>query len=150
MYATQGRKLEPFQSNTYAELEKAIAAVSKRDCLIIAGDFNSRLERSWKDNNFMDAQFVGRWSVHNRDCPGGTLLRDLLHKYDLADVSTMFQPRKQNRSKQTNNGTWINPNHSFKPAQIDHLLVSRRWKSSFTSCCVKWGPSIRLWHFYTI
>ena len=141
----QGRNLEPFQSNTYAELEKAIAAVSKRDCLIIAGDFNSRLERSWKDNNFMDAQFVGRWSVHNRDCPGGTLLRDLLHKYDFADVSTMFQPRKQNRSKQTNNGTWINPNHSFKPAQIDHLLVSRRWKSSFTSCCVKWGPSIRRW-----
>ena len=114
----QGRKLEPFQSNTYAELEKAIAAVSKRDCLIIAGDFNSRLERSWKDNNFMDAQFVGRWSVHNRDCPGGTLLRDLLHKYDLADVSTMFQPRKQNRSKQTNNGTWINEEHPGNSTQM--------------------------------
>jgi exonuclease III len=141
----QGRKVEPFQASTYAELEKVIAMVPKSDCLVVAGDFNSRLERSWIGNDFKDARFVGRWSIHSRDCPGGVILRDLLHKHDLCAISTRFEPYRLNHRRRRNNSTWINPTTGTKPSQIDHILVSNRWKSSFTNSQIKWGPSINRW-----
>ena len=141
----QGRKAEPFQATTMMGLEKPIAVVSRNDSLVALGDFNSRLERSWKDNGFQDACFIGRWSIHHRGCPGGTLLRDLLHTHDLCAVSTTFQPRKSNRKTRSTKSTWLNFDNRAKPSQIDYMLISNRWKSGVTSCRVKWGPSIRRW-----
>ena len=124
------------QSPTYIELENIINSVSKHDCLVVIGDFNSRLARSDINNDFLDKELVGRWSIHHKDCPGGKLLRGLLHRQNLCAVSTMFQP-KRNRT----NATWINPCTNLKPSQIDHILVCNRWKSWVSSCRVRWGPS---------
>ena len=124
------------QSPTYIELENIINSVSKHDCLVVIGDFNSRLARSDIYNDFLDKELVGRWSIHHKDCPGGKLLRGLLHRQNLCAVSTMFQP-KRNRT----NATWINPCTNLKPSQIDHILVCNRWKSWVSSCRVRWGPS---------
>ena len=46
------------QSSTYNELEHVISTVSKHDCLIVMSDFNSRLARSDKTNNYMDKDLI--------------------------------------------------------------------------------------------
>jgi exonuclease III len=144
----QGRKQAPFQEDTYSELENAINAVNNHDCLIVMGDFNSRLARSDRHNDYRDNKLVGRWSIHHRDCVGGVILRGLLQRQNLCAVSTKFQPRvfqsrKTKRSR--SNATWLNPQVEFKPSQIDHILVCQRFMKWFTNCQVKWGPSINRW-----
>ena len=69
------------QKPIYEDLNKIIATVSIHDCLVVLGDFNSRLGRSDKKDNFKDKEHVGRWSIHHRDCPGGILLRKLLLRH---------------------------------------------------------------------
>ena len=128
------------QKKVYDDLHVVASRISKHDCKVIVGDFNSRLARSDKFNNYADCKYVGRWSIHKKDCNGGVLLRKLMKDNDLCAVSTMFQPGS-NRT----NATWVNPNKLFKPSQIDHILVSNRWKSDVTSCRVKWGRSLLRW-----
>ena len=136
----QGRLTAPFQADTYKELSRVSKSVSDHDCKIIVGDMNGRLGRSDKSNDYNDCRFVGRWSIHNRDCPGGILLRQFLKEEDLCAVSTMFQPPRKHT-----NATWINHDKSCKPSQIDHIMVSNRWKSNVSSCKVYWGTSINRW-----
>lgn len=107
------------QKKVYDDLHVVASRISKHDCKVIVGDFNSRLARSDKFNNYADCKYVGRWSIHKKDCNGGVLLRKLMKDNDLCAVSTMFQPGS-NRT----NATWVNPNKLFKPSQIDHILVS--------------------------
>ena len=128
------------QVPTYTELEQVISTVSKHDCLVVLGDFNSRLARSDALNNFMDKELVGRWSIHHRDCQGGILLRAMMQRQDLCAISTMFRPQGK-----TSNATWINPDSYLKPSQIDHILVCNRWRSWVRSCHVRWGASLMRW-----
>ena len=91
----KGRNDTPInQSSTYDELEQVISTVSKHDCLIVMGDFNSRLARSDKTNNYTDKNLIGRWSIHPNNDQGGTLLRHIMQRQGLCAISTMFQPQK--------------------------------------------------------
>ena len=57
----QGRTVEPVQQTTYSELEAIIKNVPEHDCLVVMGDFNSRLARSDKNNSFADIKLVGMY-----------------------------------------------------------------------------------------
>ena len=67
----KGRNDTPInQSSTYDELEQVTSTVFKHDCLIVMGDFNSRLACSDKTNNYMDKDLIGRWSIRSNDDQG--------------------------------------------------------------------------------
>ena len=108
------------QSSTYNELEQVTSTVSDHDCLIVMGDFNSRLAHSDGKTNYMGKELIGRWSIHPNDDQGGDLLRCIMRRQGLCAISTMFQPQKNHT-----NTTWIKAN--MKPSQIDHILVGTRW-----------------------
>ena len=76
VYIPQKNRKKPDQKETYGQLEKLLMSVGHRDCIILLGDFNSRLSRSI-DNR------VGRWCIHNRRDAGGDRLLDILNKVSL-------------------------------------------------------------------
>ena len=45
VYIPQKKRTNPDQSSTYDDLEKLLRTIGSRDCIILLGDFNSRLSR---------------------------------------------------------------------------------------------------------
>ena len=115
MYIPQRSRRNSDKATAYAELESLLLKVNQRDCIILMGDFNSKLPRD-KDGK------VGHWSIHKRSDSGGDILLDLMTKVPLRCVSIYFQPRR-NR----NNATFMNKQQDKAPSQIDYILVSKRW-----------------------
>jgi exonuclease III len=135
----QARKIAPFQSDTYAELATVLVNISRHDCVVVIGDFNGRLGRSNNTTESAEKRYVGPWSPHSKDCAGGVRLREMLHTFDLCAVSTTFQPKKKHT-----NATWLNPAPASvaQLSQIDHILVSNRWKTNMKCCHTNWARSI--------
>ena len=132
VYIPQKNRKNPDQKCIYDKLETLLQAISKqRDCIILMGDFNSRLKRNITG-------FTGRWSIHNVSDEGGDRLLEIMHKFGLVCSSTYFQPKRRH-----SNATFMNIQPDKPPSQIDHIFVSRRWASSVRSCAVKWGLPIQ-------
>ena len=130
VYIPQRRRTNPDQNDIYEQLETLLLKVKPRDCIILMGDFNSRLARDIEGR-------VGHWSIHNRSDSGGERLLDIMEKIPMRCVSTQFQPRRNH-----NNATFMNIQPGKAPSQIDHILVSSRWYTAVRSCRTKWGISI--------
>ena len=131
VYIPQRQRTNPDQNATYDQLQKLLGGVNKSDCVIILGDFNSRLARN-------TTKHVGRWCIHRRMDSGGERLLDIMKTTSLKAINTYFQP-----SRRHNNATYINIQPEKPPSQIDHILISSRWASAVRSCKVKWGISIK-------
>ena len=123
----QKKRSNPDQNATYDELEKLLFNINTRDCIILMGDFNSRLARNVEGS-------VGRSNIHTRSDNGGDRLLSIMNKIDLRCVTTYFQPRRNH-----NNASFINIQPNVAPSQIDHVLISSRWSSSVRNCKMKWG-----------
>ena len=131
VYIPQKCRNKPDQKETYGQLESFLMRTGRRDCIILMGDFNSRLSRNTDHR-------VGKWCIHSRMDSGGERLLQLMNKISMRCVSTYFQPhRKQS------NATYMNIQPEKAPSQIDHVIVSSRWSSAIHDCKVKWGPSIK-------
>ena len=130
VYIPQKQRKNPDQKATYDELESLLMRVSQRDCIILLGDFNSRLSRDIYGR-------VGHWCIHNHRDAGGDRLLSIMNSVNLRCVSTYYQPRKKH-----SNATFVNVQPDKPPSQIDYILVSSRWSSSVRSCSTKWGLAI--------
>ena len=130
VYIPQRKRRNPDQKETYDKLEALLMKTSNRDCVILLGDFNSRLPRDTDGR-------VGHWSIHKHSDSGGDRLLDIMNKRSLRCISTYFQPRRNH-----SNATYINKQPEKAPSQIDLIIVSSRWSSSARSCTTKWGTSI--------
>ena len=130
VYIPQKQRKNPDQKDIYDELEKFLLTVGKRDCIILMGDFNSRLARDTEAR-------VGHWCIHKYQDSGGERLLEIMNKTELRCVSTYFQPRKNH-----SNATYMNKQQGKAPSQIDYVIVSSRWASSVRSSKVTWGIPI--------
>jgi hypothetical protein len=93
--------------------------MSRQDCVIVMGDFNSRLS--------------------HRDS-GGDRLLEIMKSCSLRACSTYFQPRRNH-----NNATYMNVQPDKPPSQIDYILVSDRWASSVRSSRTSWGIAMNVY-----
>ena len=130
VYIPRQKRKNPCQDEIYDQLENFLLTINKRDCIILLGDFNSRLSRDI-------AGRVGHWCIHNRRDAGGDRLLDIMNMLDLRCVSTYYQPRKKH-----SNATYINKQPEKPPSQIDYIIVRSRWATSVRSCTTKWGIAI--------
>ena len=130
IYIPHQKKEAPCQNDTYNELEAVLRRASRHDCIIIMGDFNSRLSRS-------ESGFVGRWCIHQKRDSGGDRLLDIMKQFSLRCVSTYFQPPRRH-----SNATYLNVQPQKPPSQIDYIIVSSRWSSSVRKCSTQWGLAI--------
>ena len=62
----------------------------------------------------------------------------------MSALSTAGQPKKRNK---LGNATYLGKTLDCHPSQLDYILVSSRWKSSFASKGVRWQPSRRRFGF---
>ena len=129
------RNQAPYMEDTYKDLHKALQLAKKQDIIVLMGDFNGRIARQANGR-------VGKFCIHPRSDEGGKLLLQTMDQFDLNAVSTQFRPR---RSSKFGNATYIMDKSGTTgqpPAQIDYILVSRRWNSAVQSCKVQWAPAI--------
>ena len=131
IYIPQSKRTNPDQPEAYNELEKLLSSTGARDCIILLGDFNSRLKRNI-------ANHTGRWSIHSRNDAGGDRLLEIMRSFSLRCVSTIFQPPRHH-----SNATYMNVQPHLPPSQIDYIIVSTRWSSSVLNCKTMWGLPIK-------
>ena len=130
VYIPQRQRKNPAQADVYDELERLLDTIPKHNCVILLGDFNSRLSRN------VDG-YVGRWCIHNTRDSGGNRLLSIMQKFSLKSVSTYFQPKKRHT-----NATFLNIQPALPPSQIDYIIVSSRWSTGVRNCSTKWGLPI--------
>ena len=111
----------------YAELSNLIAAVPRSDVLVLAGDFNARVGARLSH----EMKHVGPFVYNETRTDNGDRLTELAVSNDLCLISTMF------RKKRHRLVTWKSNDHRTV-SQIDHLLVSRRWRSSVMDVSTHW------------
>ena len=105
----QKLRTNPNQKDTYKQLDSFLSTIGRRDCVVLMGDFNSRLARNTSNR-------VGKWCIHNRMDTGGKQLLKLMDKLTLRCVSSYFQPRRRH-----NNATYQNIQPEKAPSQIDYM-----------------------------
>ena len=135
VYIPHSNRTNPSRADTLADLNKLLSLISPADCIVILGDFNSILPRSYE-------KLTGRWCVHKNvdNHGGGTALLDLMSVNNLVAASTLHQPRRGHT-----NATFMPRDPRYKPRQIDYILCSRRWVSSVCSSRVRWGITMQRW-----
>ena len=135
VYVPHARATNPTRDNILSELDKLLCKVPYSDCIIVLGDFNSRLPRLCKG-------LTGRWCVHKRadNSGGGKALLELMKNHRLVAASTLHKPKRGHT-----NATFIPRDTRYQPTQLDYILCSERWVTSVTRSRVMWGPSIQRW-----
>ena len=123
-----------FATDTLRQLEQIIAKIHPHTCIILLGDLNCKLGRS------VD-QLTGRWCAEKLPNAEGKKFLDMMRRFNLRAISTFFQPRRG----KLGNATYLAKNPSFRPSQIDYILISSRWATSVRACKVKWGISCQRW-----
>ena len=105
---------EETKNSFYADLDRLIRTVSRRDKLIILGDFNARVGRSheaWKG-------IIGRHGV-GKENSNGTLLLEFCARHHLAVTNTFFQLANKYKT------TWMHP-RSKHWHMLDYAIVHQK------------------------
>ena len=117
VYAPIRDATEQQKDQFFSDLQTVIDKIPRKDILLIGGDFNARI--GGKLNNSEHA--IGKHGLGDR-CTNGNRLLLFAMQNNLAVANTWF------RHKPCHTYTWESRDGRVK-AQIDYLLVSRRWKS---------------------
>ena len=122
-YAPTEDKTDQLKSESYQALDLAIQAVPKHNLLVVSGDFNARIGsdcRSQRDHH------VGQYLYHDETNDNGHRLYKLCNVHDLL-VAQSFFPHRPGRI-----WTWTHTGGSR--AQLDHILINRKWANSLENC----------------
>jgi len=134
VYIPHHARSEPSRSETLEEVRAlAKALCSKNDCLIIMGDFNSRMARGIQG-------VTGKYLMHKTADRGGEIMQDMCTDLGLFAASTRFCPGKA----PLGSATYMSVKYE-KPSQIDYILVSNRWLSGVQDSKVEWRHSLHRW-----
>ena len=118
----------------YEKIEATIDKISKRDIVVVAGDFNSKVGSQQQTD---DKDCVGLYGKGKRNS-SGEVLADLCTREDLCITNTFFQHKLGHRT------TWIAPMRSFKTHdgterrnpirnQIDFIIIQKQIKHLVTN-----------------
>lgn len=134
------RKESPFTHETIEQLETLLNSVSKKDCIVLCGDFNCQLRRNVQG-------CTGKWSMtkHNEKKGHDQKLINLMRQFDLFAVDTRFKPPRKSWFDGTSrrcNATYLSKHEGNRPTKLDYFLVLNKWQSSVISSETKWGASM--------
>lgn len=115
----------------YDQLHQAVDQAPPHDITIILTDANATLSSSDRS----PGSPVGTTFVDSTTNDNGNRLLLLCHQNNLCVADTWF-PRKR-----VHHWTWYSPDGRTRKA-LDHILISRRWKSFVTNCRVFRGAQL--------
>ena len=104
----------------YAQLQDTLDKASKRDVVMIIGDFNAKIGAGYQHEEEKVA--IGKHGLGVRNKRGDSLV-DFCIGNELVVANTLFQQHPRRLY------TWISPNGKVRN-QIDFILIKKRWKSS--------------------
>ncbi len=102
----------------YDELQKVVGKISKRDVLLLLGDFNARLGQ--KNDGY--EQVMGKCALDEERNTNGEKLLEFCQVNRLYIQGTRFPHRDIHKQ------TWRHP-ATKKGHQIDHIITNTRWRS---------------------
>ena len=102
----------------YDELQKVVGKISKRDVLLLLGDFNARLGQ--KNDGY--EQVMGKCALDEERNTNGEKLLEFCQVNRLYIQGTRFSHRDIHKQ------TWRHP-ATKKGHQIDHIITNTRWRS---------------------
>ena len=100
----------------YDELSSLVRSIPKHNMLVIGGDMNAQIGKN--GNN--------KFSLHNTSNRNGQHLTDFMMKNRLACLNTNYQKREGK--------LWTYTYASNTKAQIDYVLINKKWKNSALNC----------------
>ena len=100
----------------YQDLTSVTRQVPKHNILIIGGDFNAHL-----------GQLDGfKYAYHTDTNRNGSMLKDYLNENNLLCLNTKFQKRPGQ--------LWTHKSPNGSKAQLDYVIINRKWKNSVKNC----------------
>ena len=123
VYAPTSTSSDEDKEDFYNQLQATKEAIKDQNALIIMGDFNAKV-----GDEASKHQGSGPHGFSKRNDSGENLL-SFSQANDLMILNTWFEHQKF---------TWISPDKKTKN-QIDYILVSKNWFSSFTDCRTRPG-----------
>ncbi|XP_030745131.1 craniofacial development protein 2-like [Sitophilus oryzae] len=102
----------------YETLNTTLNAIKKSDMMIVMGDFNAKVG----SDNRNSEDIMGKHGLGNRNNNGDRLL-GMCSNYQLTIGGTLFPHNVVHKA------TWKSPD-GHTTNQIDHFLISRKWRNS--------------------
>ena len=109
---------EQVKDEFYTRLQDVLNGCNTHDMLIVTGDMNARVG----NDNHNYERVMGKHGLGQRNDNGGRLC-DLSDMNELVITGTLFP------HKTIHKATWTSPDGTTK-SQIDHILISRRFRNS--------------------
>ena len=100
----------------YDELSSLVRSIPKHNMLVIGGDMNAQIGKN--GNN--------KYSLHNTSNRNGQHLTDFMIENRLACLNTNYQKREGK--------LWTYTYANNTKAQIDYVLINKKWKNSALNC----------------
>ena len=100
----------------YNELSSLVRSIPKHNMLVIGGDMNAQIGKN--GNN--------KYSLHNTSNRNGQHLTDFMIENRLTCLNTNYQKREDK--------LWTNTYANNSKAQIDYVLINKKWKNSAMKC----------------
>ena len=114
VYAPTLDRDEEVKEQFYSELENTISKISKKDILMIMGDWNSKVG----DKKFPD--ITGQYGLGDRNDAGDKL--EFCSENDMTLANNLFKQPKRRLY------TWTFPDQKYRN-QIDYIIIQNRWRS---------------------
>ena len=126
VYAPTSTSSDEDKEDFYNQLQATKDAIKDQNALIIMGDFNAKV-----GDEASKHQGLGPHGLGKRNDSGENLL-SFSQANDLMILNAWFEHHLRQKF------TWISPDKKTKN-QIDYILVSKNWFSSFTDCRTRPG-----------
>ena len=114
----------------YDALQKALDDRTRRDILMVTGDFNAKIG---KDNTGRE-RIMGREGLGTMN-ENGEMFAEFCVFNDLVIGACMFQ------HKNIHKGTWVSPDHRTVN-QIDHITINKKLRRSLQDTRVRRGADV--------
>jgi exonuclease III len=131
---TELEKKEEF----YNQVQRVMRRIPKRDVVIVMGDLNAKVG----DSNLYIEKSMGRHGLGGKN-ENGEMLIEFCEENELVIGGTLFcHPR-------IHKATWKSPDQQTEN-QIDHMMISRRWRSNMQDVRTYRGADAYSDHFLVI
>ena len=134
VYAPTNDASDEEKNEFYESLQSTLNKINRRDIVIVAGDLNAKIGT----DNTNKEQVMGKHGTGTISA-NGELFTEFCLENDLIIGGSLFP------HKEIHKYTWVSPNGRTKN-QIDHIAVSRKWRSSLLDVRTQRGADINTDH----
>ena len=135
-YAPTETTIDEEKDEFYEQLTTALMNCPKTDIIVLVGDFNAQVET--RKTNCFGVHGIGKTTNNN-----GQRLMNLCGEFNLVIGGTLFPHKRIHKY------TWTSPDRKTT-TQIDHICISRKWRSSLQDVRTWRGADIESDHMLLV